>query len=211
MKSNLTRMHNLPCPNALLDVYANAAEQAAFQKVLHDKATADIAFRIASKRAELVQLCGAWQELRNAVSDQTQAEVEPRDLLLAREAEVDALVNQARANKKKWAVFLNELAKKNEPYVLMAAQQSLDLPPKAKTLEAEIKGYEANRKACFEKYQAAGLSDQDIEQIGLRPNQDDLSGWQGELKRITSRLAQIAAFQRTRPFYDVTLLDSEEN
>lgn len=104
--------------------------------------------------------------------------------LLARQAEVSSVLNPA----------VRDLG---------------SLPKEVERLRALVKGYAAARDETLRSYKVAGLSDANIQAIGLVPTPDDLAGWKGQIEQHGARLHRIRAFLASAPIYDVSILEDE--
>ncbi|MBB1636073.1 hypothetical protein [Cupriavidus sp. UME77] len=78
-------------------------------------------------------------------------------------------------------------------------------------MQARISGFAREQKATRERYQAAGITDSDIEVIGIKPTNDDRDAWRRDLEHIRARERQLIAFIKSGPEYDETLLGKEQN
>lgn len=95
------------------------------------------------------------------------------------------------------------------PTLRASINELLSIDSTAAELKARIAGFEKARQRCVARYQEAGLSDEEIALVTLKPTYEDLELWQRDLELTARREIALNNFVRSAPEYDLSLLDGD--
>jgi septal ring factor EnvC (AmiA/AmiB activator) len=159
---------------------------------------------------EYVSLFARVDELQNAVQQTLgSGETAVIQALQRRESEVRAMIAEVHADTK----ALEDQLKERQAAVAHAIDPSmrdlLNLPPAIEKLRLLIKNYDAARDECFRTRRSQGLSESEIETIGLKPTPTDLTEWESKIEVHTDRLTRIRRFMASAPLYHLELLEAD--
>jgi len=155
----------------------------------------------------LIDKAGLTSVLQSAALESLKGGASVVDLLRERElaviAEIGIAIDQRRAFDDKCAVRHAEI----QPLLNRCVSEILSLGEQAKVLNTRIGGFNRARDGAKERYEAAGLSAADIEALGIRPTDGDLTAWRRELESNCEREAALNRFLKSGPEYPEYLLD----
>jgi hypothetical protein len=180
----------------------------AYKEAVRDKSTAYAVLRVIAALHQLIEESGFHEELQNAVLDSTANGTSILEHLNEREINILAQIEVVQAEKRVYEKLCLTRKSEVQPILNECMRESSRLSDEMKALQARINGFAASRAATQKKYEAAGLSEADIDAIGgIKPTSDDLASWKSQLAEMTVREMRINDFFRSAPDYDTSLLD----
>lgn len=202
-----TNINNLN-PMWLADKSVSAEMKAAYKDAALSRLTVMAVGRVNAAQRWLNEESGFHTELQMAISTSIANGMSVDDVL--RDVEFAILDQVAAVKDEKRAFAEHCLARQVEmqPVLGKIAAEAMQLHVAIETYEARIRHYEQNRGLSKERLKSAGLSESQIEQVGLTPTPVDLAEWESAIVANHARCAQINQFQMSAPEYDLSLLDA---
>lgn len=194
-------------PFWLADKHAPSELKNAYKEATRDKAAVQATYRITAALHILIDEAAFHSELQCAVKEVVNSGGDIVARLLARESNVLAQIEEVRAEKQLYKGFGFARHIEVLPILNQCSIESGQLSDAITALESKIYGFAKQRDIAKEKYEKAGLTESQIEQIGVLPSLENLADWKGQLAEKMARAEQIARFYRSSPDYDTSLLE----
>ncbi|MEM5427206.1 hypothetical protein [Cupriavidus oxalaticus] len=184
-----------------------------YVEALRNKSITYAVENVVAARQALLDEAGFTSELQHAVlaaaNDGDRFHLAVLETLHERELDFLALREDAREAQRAWKAKCEARYEEIRPTLTGVMRELLDLDPQAKAIEARISGFARAQADTRERYQTAGLSEAEIDAIGVKPGEADLAEWRRELARIREREAQLDSFIKSGPWYDESILGTE--
>ena len=190
----------------LTDPEAPAHLKAAYKNAASNKATRRAVELVVEALNELIKASAWHTELQKAVLESVNSGIDLVELLTARGAPFLAGIEAANAEALRYKGWCFARKLEVQPILSAATSELHENETIIKSLQSQIAGFSRARKEAQEKYKAAGLTQSQIDAIGVQPTPDDLSEWKIQLEAKMARQRQIERFIRSAPDYDTTLL-----
>lgn len=191
----------------LADSQAPIELKAAYKESVRDKAAVSAVSRVVAALHRLIDEAGFHTELQNSVKEFVNGGGDVVDRLLTRESDVLAQIEAVRAEKQIYKGFGFARHIEVLPILNQCSIESGQLSDAITVLQSRIYGFKKQSEAAKEKYEKAGLTESQIEQIGVLPSLENLADWKAQLAEKSARAEQIARFYRSSPDYDTSLLE----
>lgn len=192
----------------LADKTISADLKSAYRDAVASNATKIAVENVTAALHLLINESGFYTEIQLAINNSLASGDSVNDVLRKRGIEVLDQVSSAQSQKRLFHESCLARQKEIQPTMGKCAAESTQLHDAITHLEAQIRHFEQNRALSKEKYESAGLTEAQIEQIGISPSPEDLAKWSATIPVKRARIAQINKFYKSAPQYDLSLLDA---
>lgn len=193
-------------PFWLVDDEVPTELKTAYKEAARDQPTARATAAVVSALHRLVDDAGFHTALQQAVHEAHISGVSALQILQARASGIERQIEEAKAAKCGYSNFVATRLADIQPVLIQCLGETGRLHEQTALLQKRIIGFAKQREAAYENYKSAGLTVEQIEQIGISPTVEDLAEWKAELEQKLGRFQQLASFYRSSPDYDLTLL-----
>ncbi|WP_426344247.1 hypothetical protein ACN9MU_04715 [Pseudoduganella sp. R-32] len=187
-------------PSDLKRMYADA---------MRNRSTARAAEEVVSTLTQLVSELATQSLMDKAVRAAAAGGRSVTDELHAMRDEIAEHSQRAKAEVQDYAAHCAARQAEVAPTLLACMNEQLSIDSTATELKVRIANFENARQRCVERYKEAGLGDEEIARIGLKPTYEDLTLWQRELEQTSRRKVALNDFMRSAPDYDLSLLNGD--
>jgi hypothetical protein len=201
----------MPPPKFLLaDKNASPQLKTAYKAAVQQKSVTDAVSRVLTLIHTLIDEAGFRHEMQNAVQFAVSTGVGIVDILRDRESDVCEQIEMARAERHSYENSCKARNVEVQAVINACASEILSLSEEIKALDSLIDGLKRNQAKAVEKYKGAGLSDAEIEVIGIKPSYADVEEWKLQIKEKLARKHQLVRFLKSSPDYDLSILEITE-
>ncbi|MGY6154124.1 hypothetical protein [Paraburkholderia graminis] len=148
---------------------------------------------IVKERAALLEVIGPDEELALAQAAAAERNTTIDTVLRERLADLRGQRDSAWSAQRVLRAEMLEQMRLAAPAVTAALDERSRLVQTIRDLKARIAGFDAARRAFYGRLADAGLSDEEIAEIELKPTADDLAEWRSQLDAAQQRDADLAA------------------
>lgn len=96
---------------------------------------------------------------------------------------------------------------RSAPLIRLAASRQFEIVERIKALQGKIQSADALREEATRKYRDAGLSHDQIGQIGLPHSPSEIAAWRAEIEAMSAESTKIDAYLADGPFHDPRSLE----
>jgi len=121
-------------------------------------------------------------------------------------AAIAAELAQFNACMKTWDEDRKRRSQQTTPALLAAYDLMEDLSQKLNRLTKKVQSAESDRRENQERYRAAGLSKQQLEQLKVEPTVEQVEDWRFEIKGLETKLRLLRSFIADAPRWRMEML-----
>lgn len=148
--------------------------------------------------------------LQTAVLESRESGVSLVEHLRQLEAALREQAEVARTRKNAYKKKCDARHAEVQPVLSRCASELLALSQHVKGVEQRIAGARQEREANKARYEKAGLKQNEIEALGVKPTDADLAAWRQDLELSRARCVKLSAFIASGPDYPEGILADDK-